>query len=61
MALTINTHIFLINSISFRSQAAIVSEKSSGFTFSTEKPKLQEFDLAKFRQNRSTGFAEENF
>ena len=39
------SHIF-INSISFRSQAAIVSEKQQHFfTFPTEKLKLQNLDL----------------
>ena len=35
----------IINSISFRSQAAIVSEKSTFSLFPTEKPKLQNLTL----------------
>ena len=39
------SHIF-IKSISLRSQAAIVSEKSTFFTFSYSKAKVTKFDLA---------------
>ena len=39
------SHIF-IKAISLRSQAAIVSEKSTFFTFSYSKVKVTKFDLA---------------
>ena len=42
------SHIFN-NLISFRSQAAIVSEKSTFSLFLTEKPKLQDLTLPNYR------------
>ena len=38
------TQIFVLNLISFRSQAAIVSEKSTVFTFSHGKAQVTKFD-----------------
>ena len=66
ITLTFNTHNTFITSISclhlpaFRSQAAIVSEKSTVFTFSYRKAQVTKFDLAleKGKVNPGSSFEE---
>ena len=64
MTLTFNTHTTFINSISclhlptFRSQAALLSEKSTVFTFSYRKPQVTKFYLVikKVKVNQGPSF-----
>ena len=71
MTLTLDIHIpSCLHLPTFRSKAAIVSEKSTVFSFSIEKPKVPNLNYdgqespmlhTKFQGNRPVGSGEEDF